>query len=154
MGRWDRFHEARRQEVDDWLSDEVVKVLHEDLRDWPPPIVYWQDLEARKRYEDALAPTCPRPPLLVFRDAFQLARWELEHDFEAIDYYVRNDKAGLVATTPLERLCLRFLHAWLTDSMLEILEVSRLKRPQLVECLNRLEALICGPVRTDEQAPE
>jgi hypothetical protein len=154
MGRWDRFHEARRQAVDDWLADEVVKVLTADLRQWPPPIALWNDLQVRERYEDALAPECPRPPLPVFRAAFQLARWEMEREYEAIDHYVRNDRAATATANPRERICLRLLHAWLTDSCLEILEASPLKRPKLVECLLRIEARLCGPQRVDEAPAE
>ena len=149
MGRWDRFHEARRQAVGDWLADEVVKTLVADLRGWPPPIYVWNDLDARAKYAEALTPGCPRPPLPLWRDAFRLARWELEREYEAIDHYVRNDHGARVAADARERQCLQLLHAWLTDSCLEILEASILKRPALVDCLSQVEAQLCGPERTD-----
>ena len=33
-----RSHEARRQEGGEWLADEVVKILADDLPGWHPPL--------------------------------------------------------------------------------------------------------------------
>lgn len=155
MGRWDRFHEARRQDVAEWLSDQVVKTVSEELQGWPPPVELWNDLSLRMRYEPALGAGCPRPPAPVFRAAFKLARWELGREYEALDHFVRNDKAAEVTADARERVCLDFLHQWLTDSMLEILEVSEpIKRPHLIECLQRIEDHLFGPARSDGPAGE
>jgi hypothetical protein len=142
MGRWDRFHEARSITAEAWLADEVVKSLVADLTGWPPPVAGWLDEAAKARFAPALEGT--RPTEAVFRVAFQLARWELERSFEALDEFARNDRAASVASDARERLALRFLHEWLTGSMLELLEFSVLKRPKLVECLTRAEVRLFG----------
>lgn len=144
LGRWDRFYEARSITPEDMLADEVVKTLVGDLEGWPPPVLAWSDERARERFAPALASDAPRPSVAVFVAAFQLARWELGREFEAIDEFYRNDRPAQVASDARERLCLLFLHRWLTDAMLEILEASRLKRARLVECLERIERALMG----------
>lgn len=144
MGRWDRFYEARSITPEDMLADEVVKTLVADLEVWPPPVLAWLDEKARGKFEAALAEGCPRPSVAALRAAFELARWELSREFEAIDEFYRNDRPGKIASDARERLCLVFLHQWLTDSMLELLGATRLKRPKLLECLVRVEARLLG----------
>jgi hypothetical protein len=139
MGRWDRFYEAREITSEDMLAQEVVRTLVADLALWPPPVLQWHDEKAHERFAPVLSADCPRPSSSVFRAAFELARWELEREFDAIDEFYRNDRGARVAGDEREQLCLVFLHKWLTDSMLEILEASPLKRPKLLECLRKIE---------------
>jgi hypothetical protein len=143
MGRWDRFHEARSISSEQMLADEVVKTLVTDLSDWPPPVSEWHDKAVEKRFEPVLGPLA-RPSSSVFRAAFELARWELERRYDALDDFARNDRAAKIASDAKERLALEFLHRWLTDSMLELLEVSPLKRAKLLECLERVEKRLLG----------
>jgi hypothetical protein len=144
MGRWDRFHEARSITSEEMLADEVVKTLAMDLSGWPPPVSEWFDRDKERRFEPVLGPGATRPSAGVLSAAFELARWELERRYDALDDFARNDRARAIASDPRERLALEFLHAWLTDSMLELLEVAPLKRPRLVECLARAEKRILG----------
>jgi len=143
MGRWDRFHEARSITGEQMLADEIVKTLVSDLTGWPPPVSEWHDKDEERRFEPALGPLS-RPSSTVFRMAFELARWELERRYDALDDFARNDRAAKIASDATERLALEFLHRWLTDSMLELLEVTRLKRPALIECLARVEKRLLG----------
>jgi hypothetical protein len=142
MGRWDRFHEARAITSEQMLADEVVKTLLEDLRRWPPPVSEWLDKAEELRFAPVIGPGAPRPADRAMRMAFELARWELERRYDALDDFARNDRAAKIASDSTERLALEFLHKWLTDSMLELLEATRLKRPRLIECLARVEKLL------------
>jgi len=142
MGRWDRFRDPRSITGVEMLADEAVKVLYDDLRGWPPPVDTWLDPDLRARFADALDPECPRPAQRAFRLAFQLADWELEREYEAIDEVYRNDRLGEVTTSPRERLALVFLHRWLTDVSLELIEVSPLTRADLQQVLRRVERLL------------
>jgi hypothetical protein len=144
MGRWDRFHEARSITSEQMLADEVVKTLVEDLRVWPPPVSEWFDKEQERRYGPVLGAGATRPQGRVIQMALELARWELERRYDALDDFARNDRASKIASDATERLALDFLHRWLTDSMLELLEVTRLKRPALIECLGRVEKRLLG----------
>jgi hypothetical protein len=147
MGRWERFHQARSITAEDMLADEVVKTLVSDLTGWPPPVSEWFDAARARKFAPAIGPGAVRPSSSVIHMAFELARWELERCYEALDDFARNDRAAAVAKDPRERLALEFLHAWLTDSMLELLEVTRLKRPKLIECLARAEARLTSRTR-------
>ncbi len=126
------------------LADEVVKTLVHDLSAWPPPVSEWFDRDKEKRFAPVLGPGAARPSSSVLSAAFELARWELERRYDALDDFARNDRARSIASDPGERLALEFLHAWLTDSMLELLEVSPLRRPRLVDCLARAEKRLVG----------
>jgi hypothetical protein len=145
MGRWDRFHEARSITSEQMLADEVVKTVVEDLRGWPPPVSEWIDKAREEKFAPVLRAGASRPSTPVIAMAFELARWELQRRYDALDDFARNDRASKVATDATERLALELLHAWLTDSMLELLEVTRLKRPALIECLSRVEKRLVGP---------
>lgn len=144
MGRWDRFYEARAITGEDMLADEIVKTLTADLTGWPPPVSEWHDAALEKRFAPAIGPGATRPSSSVFRMAFELVRWELERRYDALDDFARNDRAASVASDARERLALEFLHRWLTDSMLELLEAAPLKRPRLLECLQRIEKRLLG----------
>jgi hypothetical protein len=139
MGRWDRFHEARSITGEEMLANEVVKTLVGDLSSWPPPVAEWHDPKVAAKFAPVVAAGFARPADAVFRMAFELARWELERRYDALDDFARNDRASKIASDRSERLALDFLHQWLTDSMLEILEATPLRRPVLLECLRRIE---------------
>lgn len=145
MGRWDRFHEARSITSEQMLADEVVKTLADDLSRWPPPVSEWFDRAQEERFAPAIGPFATRPSDRVVQMAFELARWELERRYDALDDFARNDRGATIASDARERVALEFLHKWLTDSMLEVLEATRLKRPALVECLRRIERRLVGP---------
>lgn len=139
LDRWARFFEPRALTPIEMLQDAVVKELTPELERWPPPVGAWHDPELAARFAPLFVPGCPRPSNAVFRAAFQLAVWEMEREFDAIDDHYRNDRGAKVAATETEALALVFLHRWLTDSMLELLEVTpRLRRSHLVEVLRRL----------------
>jgi hypothetical protein len=145
--RWARFHEARRITALEMLQDEVVKELVRELGGWPLPVAVWHDERLRERFEPVQDPACPRPGPAIYRAALQLTVWEMEREFEAIDEFYRNDRAAELSGDARERLGLVFLHRWLTDSMLELLEaVERLKRPHLVECLRRIAVRLDAPL--------
>ena len=145
--RWARFHEARSITALEMLQDELVKQLTQELSGWPLPTGVWHDERLRARFEAVLSDDCPRPGPAIFRAGLQLAVWEMEREFEAIDEFYRNDRAAELSGDERERLALVFLHRWLTDSLLELLEVvERLKRPHLVDCLRRIAIRLDAPL--------
>lgn len=146
LDRWARFFEPRVITGLEMLQDEVVKSFAQDLASWPPPVEQWFDAALRERFAPVLSPFCPRPSPAVFRAAIELAIQELQREYEAIDAFYRNDRAASISGDERERLALLFLHRWLTDAMLELLEaVPRFKRPHLVECLERIAKRLDAP---------
>lgn len=147
LDRWARFFEPRTITPLEMLQDAVVKELARELEAWPLSVAVWHDLELQARFASVLDPACPRPATVVFRAALQLAVWEMEREFEAIDDFYRNERAAELSGDPRERLALVFLHRWLTDSMHELLEASqRLKRPDLAEVLRRIAVRLDAPL--------
>jgi hypothetical protein len=139
LDRWARFFEPRALTPLEMLSDALVKELTSELERWPLPVSEWHDPALEARFAPVLTKECPRPGTAVLRAAFQLATWEMEREFEAIDEFYRNDRASELTADPREALALVFLHRWLTDSMLELLEATpRLKRAHLVDVLRRI----------------
>ena len=140
MSRWDKFHNARSITTNELLRQAVVDELWADLTNWPLSVEHWHDPALRERYAPVLAHDCPRPALPVLQTGLQLARWELERDYEALDDFARNDRGAKLTGSGLEALSLEFLHRWLTDCLLEVLEVTELKRSNLIDALQQLEA--------------
>jgi hypothetical protein len=147
LDRWARFFEPRALTPIEMLQDALVKELVPELERWPLPVFQWHDPALEARFAPVLAPECPRPGPAAYRAALQLAVWELEREYEAIDEFYRNDRATEKTADPREALALVFLHRWLTDSMLELLEVTpRLKRKHLVDVMRRVALALKTPL--------
>lgn len=141
MGRWDFLEGVRPQTAADAVAAEAAKVLADELRRWPPAAVEWTDSATRERFAPLYAEGAPRPAQGAYTEAFRLARWELEHDVEAIDFYQRNDHAARALATAHDRLALELLWKLLTEWMYELAErtENRLKRRHLLACLDEAE---------------
>jgi hypothetical protein len=140
MGRWDYLYEIGPRPAIDVLLDEAARAFSDDLGRWPPP------LEA---VDPSLLPIIEgqRPHPLAFREAFRLARWDLERDYEAIDRWQERgwQEAQL---NPSEKEAAIFLSRYLTERLFDLAEAvqSRLRRKELLELLARIEArLSVGP---------
>lgn len=141
MGRWDHLFEAKPRPIVEQVLDEVANLVARDLLTWPPPIQGWESDAEAKRFAPLFAPGAPRPGKAVFREAFRLARWEMDRAIEAIDDYVRHERWREAEVAPDGHLALQFLYRWLTEQMLGLAEAteSHLRRPQLRDCLERCE---------------
>jgi hypothetical protein len=147
LDRWSRFFEPRALTPVEMLQDALVKELTPELERWPLPVMEWHDPALEARFAPLRDPACPRPCSAAFKAAFQLAVWELEREYEAIDEFYRNDRAAQLTADPREALALVFVHRWLTDSMLELLEVTpRLRRADLIHVLRRLAVRLGTPL--------
>lgn len=141
--RWDRLLEQKPIPLLDHLVEEVAKLLAADLASWPPPI---QDLDpvSGARFAPLLEPGAPRPDDRAFDEAFQLTRWELEHDLAAYDDYMKHQRwmeRGLPAES---RTALLFLSRWLYEQLTGLAEATenRVKRRHLGQILERTQALL------------
>jgi hypothetical protein len=137
--RWDLLLDQKPISLTDHLLTEVAKLLAKDLSGWPPPI---QELDpvAGRQFEPLLTPDGKRPSEDVYAEAFRLARWELTREVDAYDDYMRNRRwmeKGLAAD---DKLALLFISRWLVEQLLALGEATegRVKRAQMVECLERL----------------
>lgn len=133
MGRWDYLYEIGPRPALDVLLDEASRAFADDLSQWPPP------LEA---VDPSWLPLVlgPRPHRLAWEEAFRLARWDLEHDYEAIDrWQERGWKEAQL--NPSEKDAAFFLSRYLTERLFDLGEAvqSRLRRKELLDLLGRIE---------------
>lgn len=139
--RWDHLFEARPVPVVDHLLEEVARLLAKELAQWPPPVQEVDLTTTSPAFAALLAGEHPRPSPAVYTEALGLARLELQRELDAYDDYMRNQRyleRGLAAA---DRTALLFLDRWLVEQMLSLAEATggRLKRPQLVRCLELVE---------------
>lgn len=140
-GRWDFLEGLRLKTAADVLVEEVARILVDELtRRWPPQ-VEWTDADAAARFAPLYEPGAPRPSTAALREGLRLARWEIEREVEAIDFYLRNDHAGRVVATPQDRLALELVWKLVTEWLYELRErtENRLTRRHLVACLDEVE---------------
>jgi hypothetical protein len=124
----------------DHLLEEVSKLLAVELAKWPPSI---EELDSQlgAKFQPLFEPGAPRPTRALYREAFRLARWELQREVQAIDDYMRNARYLEVGLAPTDKLALLFVSRWLVEQSLGLAESThgKVKRPDLLDLLDRLE---------------
>jgi hypothetical protein len=141
--KWERLLETKPIPLIDHLVEEAARLLAADLEQWPPPI---QDLDpvAGARFAPLLEPGSPRPDDRAYEEAFRLTRWELEHDLDAYDDYMRNRRWLERGLPPESKGVLLFLSRWLYEQVTALAEVTenRVKRKHLAQLLERAQSLL------------
>lgn len=137
--KWDLVLQRKPTPLIDHLVGELGALFADELAQWPPAI---DEIDEATRVTLAgLIDTHPhRPGRPAYEVAFTLARWDLEHDVDAVDDYFRNHRyleAGLAAA---DRPLVLFLSRLIAEHLLALGEASRLKRPRLLEVLARTRA--------------
>lgn len=135
--RWDHLLDSKPVPVADYVLTEVSKLFAKDLSKWPFEI------------EDASAEVTAllegkRPGPLLLREAFRLARWDLQREHEAYDDYMRNRRfveAGLVEA---DRALLLFVSTFVQEQLLAFAEATKgkVKRPGLLHVLDLTERAV------------
>lgn len=140
--RWDALLASKPVSLVDHLLEEVAKVIARDLAQWPPPIGEW-DPQTGAAFASLFEPDAPTPHPAIYPQAQELACLSLSRDLEAYDDYLRNRRYLEAGIPERDRTALLFLVRWLEEQMLALREATegRIKRPQLVACLQRAEAL-------------
>lgn len=138
--RWEQILESKPIPLIDHLLSEVAKLLEKDLRQWPLPLLEL-DPDTGTRFSALLQPDAPRPHPEVYEEAFKVARWELERELDASAEYFRNQRWRERQLPDEVRQPILFISRWLVEQLLSLREYthSRVTRPQLVDCLTRLE---------------
>lgn len=138
--RWDSLLDQKPVPLAEHLLSEAAKLLGRELSKWPIE-VREIDMSVGREAAAVLEPGALRPADAVFREAFRLARWDLQRAHDAYDDYMRNRRwleRGLAAE---DRAALLVISRWLVEQMLSLGDAteSRFKRPQMIECLDRTE---------------
>ncbi|NOK06624.1 MULTISPECIES: hypothetical protein [Myxococcus] len=139
--RWDHLFDLKPISLLEHLLEEVAKLLHKDLLQWPPPVEEL-DLDTGGHFAPLFTEPRPRPSRAVYTEAFRLAQWELARETDAYDDYMRNKRYLERGLVPGDRLPLLLLSRWLTEQMLGLGEATegRVKRKHMRDCLERLQS--------------
>lgn len=146
MGRYDWLYELKPVPIREKVIEEIARHVAGELRGWPPPVEEWLSEAERARFAPLYEePSRPGDPLL--RYAFRMVRLELEREYEAIDFEMRNERWREHGATERDRDSMHLLVRWLTDVMLAVRERSeqRLSRGDLVEVVERIEREVAPP---------
>jgi hypothetical protein len=140
MGRWDHLYDAKSRPIGDYLLDELAKDFERDIREFPPRLESWEDPALQARYAPLLA-SGAKPSEMAVRTALWLAQADLQHEFEAVDKFMRDGGIDEKLGSPEDRELCRFLWRFFVEKCLEFAEAtqSRFKRADLAEALSRLE---------------
>lgn len=132
--KWDLILSQKPVPIAEHLLAEVSKLFAEELRFWPPRLL-----------DDAppaiVVEAKERPPLSLYRSAFQLTRFELTHELEAYDDFMRNQRWLVEGLSLADKPMLLFLTRFITEQVLALAEATegRLKRKQLIELVDSVE---------------
>lgn len=137
--KWDLVLQRRPTPLVDHLVGELGALFADELARWPPAIDEID--EATLATLEELVDTHPqRPERPAYEAAFTVARWDLEHDVDAVDDYFRNHRYLEAGLTAADRPLVLFLSRLIVEHLLALGEACRLKRPRLLEVLARTRA--------------
>lgn len=140
--KWDLVLEQKPIPLLAHLMEEVAKLFATDLAAWPPHIEDF-DLTIGAKLADLLkeSPLAPDPKL--YREAFVLTRFDLGRNLEAFDDYLRNQRWMETGLAAKDKAMMLFLSRFMAEQLLGLAEATegRLKRPQLLDVLDRTERL-------------
>jgi hypothetical protein len=144
--RWQLLLEQRPVPLSQAIVEEVAKTLSADLSRWPLPIQEL-DPEAGRAFIALLSTDALPPSRAALEQSIQLAKWELEREFDAYDDYMRNKRwleAGLTAS---DKSVLLFVSRWLVEQLLALSESTdgRVGRQMLIQCLASTRRRLFAP---------
>ena len=138
--RWEQLLDKKPVPLIEALLDEAAKFFCDQLSVWPPELMELE-LPAGRETAALLEATTQRPRKEIWREAFELARWDLNRDFEIFDEYMRNRRYLDKGLTEAERPLVLFLSRLLTEHALGLNEATegRVNREKMVDLLHRTE---------------
>lgn len=123
--RWEQVLDKKPIPLVDHLVDEVARLFAADLAKWPLEVSEVQLGPESRAWARYLLPDAPRPNLVAWREAFRLVQWDLAHELEAYDDYMRNQRWLEVGLAPDARGLLLFLSRYLTEQLLALGEATQ-----------------------------
>lgn len=145
--RWEWLEGLRPESPVEVAVKYMAKLVADELADWPPE-VRAPEGQGPSRFAEVLGPGAARPQMVVFKEAIKRARWELERDFDAIDFYERNHHLARQCPEPKDQLAAEFSRHYILEAFYTLIErtESRVKRKDVLVGVDlveqRLELLI------------
>jgi hypothetical protein len=152
--RWDLLLDKKPVPLIEHLLDEAAKFFTDQLSAWPPELLEL-DLPTGRETAALIEATPKRPRDQIWHEAFELARWDLNRDFEIFDEYMRNRRYLEKGLSEAERPLVLFLSRLLTEHALGLNEATqgKVNREKMVELLHRTEKRLLGPSSTAKTSP-
>lgn len=136
--RYDWLYERQKQPVKAYILERFAGELADEVAAWPPPDLEWESEALRRRFEaGAAAP----PREAVVRVALELARLDLQREFDAVEQRLSSDAGGALQSEA-ERAAAHLLLRLFTErclSLKEYAEGAHLTRQDLVGALDLVE---------------
>ena len=136
--RWEHLLDLKPRPILDHLVDEVAKLFAAELGRWPLEVSEL-DPSAAPALARFLRPDAPAPGAVAWTEAFRLARWDLEREFDAYDDYMRNQRWVEAGLEPDARALLLFLSRFITEQLLSLTEATqgRIDKGRRIDVLER-----------------
>jgi hypothetical protein len=118
----------------------MAEQISQELTKWPPEVTVAAGQD-RAGYSELLAAGSPRPSLPAFAEAIKRARWELERNFDAIDFYERNHHLAKACPSPRDQEASVFIQHYILESFFMLMERTeyRVKRKDALLGVDMLE---------------
>ncbi len=140
MDRWEWLEGIKAESVVSVAVKHMARLVADELLDWPPHVAT-TDQRFYGRFGEVLQAGSPRPARAAYDEALRCARWELARDFEAIEYYDRNNKRAQACPEPRDRLASEFIQHYVLEAFFVLMEKTdyRVKRKDVVAGLDGVE---------------
>lgn len=131
---WERILDQKPIPLIDHLVSEAAKLIATDYLRWP------LEVEAEEGAPPVFAADAPRPGPAVYRAAAKLARWDVAHETDAYDDYMRNRRYLSEGIPEGDRALLLVLSRWLVEQLLALGEHThgRVNRKRKLDCLESI----------------
>jgi len=140
--KWDAVLESKPVPLTEHLLGECAKLFAKELAAWPPAVSEAMGEAA------ALLASEPRPPsAALLREAFRLARWDLGHDADAYDDYMRNQRWLEPGLSASDKPMLLFMSRFIEEQLLGLGEATegRVNRKAMLRVLDLTERAVVKP---------
>ncbi|MBK7858174.1 MAG: hypothetical protein IPJ65_06025 [Archangiaceae bacterium] len=137
--KWEAVLDAKPVPLSEHLLTECSKLFANELKAWPPQIESVSGPDAQ-----LLAEHPPPPGRELLREAFRLARWDLEREHDAYDDYMRNQRWSQAGLSAADRPMLLFMSRLIEEQLLGLGEATqgRVNRKAMVRVLDLTERAV------------
>ena len=141
--RWEWLEGLKAESSIDVAVKYVAALTADVLAAWPPEIRMAEG-QSESRFLDVLEPGAERPSLAAYEEAIKRARWELLRDYDAIDFYARNNHIAKACPSARDQLASEFIQHYVLESFFALMEKTeyRVKRKDVVAGLEMVERRI------------
>ncbi len=138
--RWEWLEGLKPESPIDVAVKYVAAMTADALTSWPPA-VRMADGQGESRFGDLLEFGAERPALPAYEEAIKRARWELLRDYDAIDFYARNNHIAEACPTERDQRASEFIQHYILESFFTLMEKTeyRVKRKDVLVGLDMVE---------------